>query len=76
MRPLVESPKTHELRVGRGFSRAELKNAGITIRLAKKFGIAVDVRRRSVYQQNVERLKKYVCKLFGITKIFVLSIFY
>jgi len=56
MRPIVESPRTHEIRVGRGFSLGELKKAGITLREAKRFGFPVDRRRRSVREENVKRL--------------------
>lgn len=45
-------------RMGRGFSLGELKEAGLTIRDAKKMGIYIDERRKTVHPQNVERLRK------------------
>ena len=56
MRPVVKSPRTHEIRVGRGFSLGELKRAGITLQEAKKFKVSIDSRRRSVREENVKRL--------------------
>lgn len=56
MRPIVESPRTHEIRVGRGFSLGELKKAGVTLREAKKSLFPIDHRRRSVREENVKRL--------------------
>ena len=56
MRPIVESPRTHEIRVGRGYSLEELKKAGITLKEAKKLGIPVDTRRRSSHEDNIKRL--------------------
>ena len=50
---LAKSP-----RAGRGFSLPELKKAGIDIRVAKKTGIRIDKRRRSVYDENVKLLKE------------------
>lgn len=56
--PVVKSPSTKKLRKGRGFSMEELKQAGVTIELAKKIGIRIDKRRKSVRQENVEKLKE------------------
>jgi len=65
LKPLVKPPRLikegrieRELREGRGFSLGELREAGITLDLAKKLKIRVDKRRRSVHQWNVELLKK------------------
>ncbi|MFQ5975257.1 MAG: ribosomal protein L13e [Candidatus Hydrothermarchaeales archaeon] len=44
-------------REGRGFSRDELVHAGLPITKAKKLGFAVDLRRRSINNQNIELLK-------------------
>jgi len=49
-------------RKGRGFSLNELKEAGITIDVAKKLGIPVDKRRRSCREENVKALKEFVEK--------------
>jgi len=48
------------IRPGRGFSELELKEAGLSIREAKKLGIPIDLRRRSVHKWNVEALKKFL----------------
>ncbi len=44
-------------RPGRGFSLGELSSAGLAPRLASKWGVRVDVRRRSVLDGNVSALK-------------------
>ena len=66
LRPAVHCPTQKynaKVRLGRGFSLAELKEAGLTATFAQTIGIAVDHRRinRSVesMQVNVERLKAY-----------------
>jgi len=60
------------VRLGRGFSLDELKQAGINKNLARTIGISVDHRRknRSVesLQENVQRLKKYKSKLIIFPK--------
>ena len=55
-RPVVK--KAGGRRKGRGFSLGELREAGIGIAEAKKLGIAVDRRRRSLHRENVEELKR------------------
>jgi len=66
-KPLVKSilnihlpPK---IRVGRGFSIRELKEAGLTIKEARKLGIRIDPNRKSMHEWNIEELKKYINKL-------------
>ena len=49
--------RTH-VRKGRGFSRNELKEAGLTLHDARMFKIPVDKRRRSSHPENIETLKK------------------
>lgn len=44
-------------RSGRGFSREELKKAGLIPKEALKMGIPVDFRRRTVHEENVEIIK-------------------
>lgn len=59
-------------RLGRGFSREELKEAGIAYHFAPTIGIAVDPRRRNKsvdsMQENVQRLKEYMSKLILFPK--------
>ena len=47
-------------RLGRGFSREELKRAGLSFKEALKFGIPVDSRRRTAYEENVEVVKTFL----------------
>ena len=53
-------------RIGRGFSRGELKAVGLDIKTALKLGIPVDKRRRSIHQWNIDALKQYLEKIFFI----------
>jgi large subunit ribosomal protein L13e len=57
-RPIVNHKGV--IREGRGFSLSELKEANLTIDLAKKLHIAVDKRRGSLRKENVEALKEIV----------------
>ncbi|KAI9313192.1 50S ribosomal protein L13e [Dichotomocladium elegans] len=70
LRPAVRCPTQRynmRLRVGRGFTLDELKEAGINRKVARTIGIAVDHRRRNKSQEslelNVQRLKAYKAKL-------------
>jgi large subunit ribosomal protein L13e len=42
---------------GRGFSMEELQKAELTLKRALKLKIPVDLRRRSLHEENVEALK-------------------
>ncbi len=48
------------VRIGRGFSIGEVKAAGINIKLAKQLNIPIDTRRKSIHEENVENLKKFL----------------
>jgi len=70
LRPVVHPPTQRynmKLRLGRGFTLAELKEAKVAPKLARSIGIAVDHRRRNrcteSLQENVSRLKLYKSKL-------------
>jgi len=70
LRPVVHPPTVkynYKLRQGRGFTFAELKEAGINRKEARTIGIAVDHRRRNhcteSLQMNAQRLKEYKSKL-------------
>jgi large subunit ribosomal protein L13e len=63
--PLVKKPvlRIHGgidqgLRRGKGFSLAELREAGLSPVEARRLGIPVDKRRRSKHNHNVEILRK------------------
>ena len=49
--------KTKE-RKAKGFSRAELKEIGLSLGDALKLGIPIDSRRRTKHEENVKVLKK------------------
>lgn len=59
---VVHKPGERRLkkRIGRGYSIGELREAGIDIKMARKLGIYVDKRRKTIYKENVENLKKYL----------------
>lgn len=70
LRPAVACPTNRynsKVRLGRGFTLAELKGAGIPKKLASTIGIAVDGRRTNKSQEsldrNIARLKAYKEKL-------------
>ena len=70
LRPVVRPPTikyNYKLRQGRGFTFAELKEAGINKKQARGIGISVDHRRRNrsmeSLQLNAQRLKEYHSKL-------------
>lgn len=56
-----------KVRLGRGFTLEELRAAGISPKLARSIGIAVDHRRANHSQEslqtNVQRLKEYKARL-------------
>ncbi len=57
LKPLVFK-KGGKQRLGKGFSLDELKKVGLKPKQALKLGIPVDTRRRTVHEENVEKLKK------------------
>ncbi|MCJ1352014.1 MAG: 60S ribosomal protein L13 [Icmadophila ericetorum] len=70
LRPIVRCPTikyNRRIRAGRGFSLAELKEAGIPKKLAPTIGISVDPRRANLSTEslalNVSRLKAYRARL-------------
>ncbi len=75
LRPVVHPPTQRynmKLRLGKGFTLDELKEAKIPRKFAKTIGIAIDHRRRNrcteSLQANVERLKLYMSKLLLFPK--------
>jgi ribosomal protein L13E len=54
---------TKSMKNGRGFSKAELEDAEISINEAKKYGIPIDQRRSTKHEENVNTLKTYIEKM-------------
>lgn len=52
--------RKNRIQRGKGFSRAELKEAGFDLRGALKLEIPIDPRRRSKHQGNIELLRRYL----------------
>lgn len=70
LRPIVMGQTrrySSKVKIGRGFSIAELKEAGLTMQFAQTVGIAVDHRRHNKNAEtmaaNVKRLNDYKAKL-------------
>ena len=55
---LVVHKKTGGKRNGRGFSREELKKSSTSLKQALQIGLPVDLRRRSVHEENVKMIKQ------------------
>ena len=47
-------------RLGRGFSREELKKAGSSLKEAVRLGLPVDNKRKTSHDENVEAAKTFV----------------
>ncbi len=63
MSPRMVTPiikRGDRMREGRGFSRGELREVGLSPSEAMRLGIPVDRRRRTVHGENVERLRAYL----------------
>jgi len=56
--PMV-ARKDGKMRFGKGFSRGELKEAGVDFKQALKLTIPVDLRRRTRHEENVNVLKQH-----------------
>ncbi len=56
--PIVESGA--RVREGKGFSKAELAEVGLTLGNAKQYGIPADPKRGSNHDENVEALKEFM----------------
>merc|ERR1712110_1053042 len=70
LRPAVRCPSQRynmKVRLGRGFTAAELKAAGFSAKNARTLGVAVDRRRKDrsdeTFKMNVKRLQVYKSKL-------------
>jgi ribosomal protein L13E len=63
MQPETKVQRKDKTRRGRGFSRAELREAGTDFKQALKSQIPVDPRRKTKYESNIEILKRYLQNL-------------
>ncbi len=69
--PIVKTPilvryggvPPRPIRVGKGFSVGEIKAVGLDVPTARKLGLYVDTRRRSVHQDNIKALSEWLEKL-------------
>jgi large subunit ribosomal protein L13e len=52
--------KAGKQRYGKGFSREELKRAGLSLKEALKFGIPVDSRRKTAHEENVKAVNTFL----------------
>jgi len=60
--------KSGKRRLGRGFSKDELKKAGLSFTEALKLGISVDHMRRSTHDENVEAIKTFLSNVKTASK--------
>jgi ribosomal protein L13E len=58
MKPRVYS--SGKTRRAKGYSAEEVKQANLNVRSARKLGLLVDKRRNTVYEENVESIKKTI----------------
>jgi ribosomal protein L13E len=58
MKPRVYS--SGKTRYAKGYSSEEIKQANLNVRSARKMGLLVDKRRNTVYEENVESIKKTI----------------
>ncbi len=67
IKPEILKPDGKQRR-GRGFSREELKKAGLNPAVAKRLEIPFDKRRKTVHDQNIEAIKVHAGKKKAETK--------
>ena len=58
MEPKVYS--NDKIRKGKGYSYKEIRKANLDVKSARKLGLRVDLRRSTVYEDNVESIKKSI----------------
>jgi large subunit ribosomal protein L13e len=59
IKPIVFK-KGGKQRHGKGFSREELKKAGLSFREASRLGIPVDFRRRTIHEDNISVINGFL----------------
>ena len=64
--PIVRSGT--KFRLGKGFSKDEIKSANLSVTEARHLGVPVDLNRRTSYKENIEKLNTWVehARLEGI----------
>jgi hypothetical protein len=65
---VTRSMGTRRWRKGRGFSRKEIREAGLPLNDTKQFNIPIDKRRDTVHLRNVQLLKRQ-CTVIPLTEI-------
>ncbi len=55
---LITRKRNGRERKGRGFSREELRSAGIDLKQALRKGLPIDARRRTAHEENVRLAKQ------------------
>jgi large subunit ribosomal protein L13e len=65
--PRVFAPNKRQRR-GRGFSREEIKKAGLTPQQALAHGLIVDYKRKTDHEENVEALKALMASQTAATR--------
>ena len=55
-------------RLGRGFSREELKRAGSSLTEALRFAIPVDAKRKTAHEENIEAVKTFLQEKKTVSK--------
>ena len=61
IKPKILKPDEKQ-RLGKGFSREELKKAGVNLAVARAIELPIDMRRRTVHDENVEAIKAYAAE--------------
>ena len=57
IKPIVFK-KNKKQRYGKGFSRGELKEAGLTFKKALKIKVPIDLRRGTAHKENIHAIKQ------------------
>jgi ribosomal protein L13E len=69
---MVKRPKVSEKRgrrsLGKGYSPDELKKAGLSMSGAVKLHVAVDPRRKTAHEENVDALKTFLEEKKAVAK--------
>mgnify|MGYP000156112916 CR=1 FL=1 len=60
--------RKRRIRVGRGFSKMELKAVNLSVREALKLGIPIDPRRSTMHSENIETLKSFLKENIQVKK--------